>query len=276
MGAALTRGVTVLGNLAVDRIDGAPPSAGGCPAFVGPVLAQLGEGRIVAQAAPADMPLMEPVLAASGVPFTVLPAQSTSAFGLHYDGDHRRMTVDAIGPAWGAQQIAAAQVSTTWAHLSPLLRSDLTAPTIAALTATGVRVALDGQGLVRLPIVGDLQADGAVDLALLAGVQVLKLADDEAELLAGGRPFGLRAAERLGVPEIVVTAGSRGSTVFVEGEATQVPPPFQVDGVHATGAGDAFTAAYTASRARGEEPIVAAEFAAQLVAEMLQVRRELG
>ncbi len=239
------------------------------------MLAQLGEGRIVAQAAPQICRSDGAGARGLGVPFTVLPSQATSGFGLHYDGDHRRMTVDAIGPTWGAQQIAAGRCSPPGRTSRRCCARSHGGGHRGAHRGWGARCAR-WAGLVRLPVVGDLQTDGAVDLALLAGVQVLKLADDEAELLAGGRPFGLRAAERLGVPEIVVTAGPRGSTVFVEGEATHVPPPFQVDGVHATGAGDAFTAAYTASRARGEEPVVAAEFAAQLVAEMLQVRRELG
>lgn len=276
MPGELVQGVTVLGNLAIDRIDGAPPTPGGCPAFVGPVLAQIGAGRIVARAASADLPLMEPAIAAAGVPFTVLPARTTSAFGLHYDGDHRRMTVDAIGPTWGAGEIAAAQITTTWAHVSPLLRTDFTPQALEAIAAVGIQIALDAQGLVRLAQLGALHTDAAFAPELLQHVRVLKLADDEAAVLTGGRPFGLRAAQRLGVPEIVVTAGSQGATVYLDGEPSVVPPPFRVDGVHATGAGDAFTAAYTAARARGDEPLLAAEFAAQLVAELLHVRRDVG
>lgn len=275
-GQAHADGITVLGNVAIDRIDGAAPSPGGAPSFVGPVLAQVGGGRIVTRAAAADRPLFDEVAAAAGVPFDLLPAETTSAFGMRYDGDHRQMTVDAIGPVWTADDIAAAHVTTAWAHVAALLRSDFTPAALAALRAAGVRVAYDGQGLVRVPAVGPLRTDAAFDPALLGAVDILKLADDEAAVITGGEPFDLTWARRLGVGEILVTAGSRGSTLFIDGELVPVAPPFRVEGVHATGAGDSFTVAYVCARARGEDPLEAAQLASQFVAELLAVRRELG
>lgn len=269
-------GVTVLGNLAIDRIDGAAPSPGGAPSFVGPVLAQAGGGRIVARAAQADHPLFHEVRDAAGVPFDLVDGPSTAAFGMHYDGDARQMTVDAIGPIWDAENIRAAQITTPWVHVASLLRSDFTPAALAELALSGVRVAYDGQGLVRVAALGRLRTDAAFDPEILAPVSMLKLADDEAAILTGGAPFDASAAARLGVPEIVVTAGSRGSTIFLLGEVIEIEPPFRVEGVHATGAGDSFTAAYVAARARGESPPDAALLASQLVAELLTVRRELG
>jgi len=269
-------GITVLGNVAIDRIDGAEPTPGGAPSFVGPVLAHAGGGRIVTRAAVADHLLFAEVAEAAGVPFAMLPAESTAAFGLHYDGDARQLTVDAIGPVWEASDIRAAQVTTAWAHVAPLLRSDFTPSALAELAATGARIAYDGQGLVRAPTVGPLRADADFDPALLSAVSILKLADDEAAVLTGGAPFDAATARVLGVPEIVVTAGSQGSTLYVDGEVLHVPPPFQVRGVHATGAGDSFTVAYVAARARGDDPLEAAQLASQLVAELLEVRRELS
>lgn len=276
MTTARQTGVTVLGNVAIDRIDGADPSPGGAPSFVGPVLAQAGGGRIVSRAAPADQVLFDEVVDAAGVPFEFLSATCTSAFGMHYDGDDRRMSVEAVGPAWTAATIAAAEVRTPWVHVAPLLRSDFSPAAIAALVAAGRRVAFDGQGLVRVPQVGALRTDAAFDPAVLEGVAVLKLADDEAAVLTGGAPFDVEAAARLRVPEIVLTAGSRGSVLFVDGEVVVVPPPFRVEGVHATGAGDSFTVAYVAARAAGDDPLEAAQRASQFVAEMLVVRRELS
>jgi sugar/nucleoside kinase (ribokinase family) len=269
-------GVTVLGNLAIDRIDGAAPSAGGAPSFVGPMLQQAGGGRIVARAAAADLPLFGEVIEAAGVPFDLLPAASTSAFGLHYSGDARQLTVDAIGPVWEAEDVRAAEVTTPWVHVAPLLRSDFTAGALAELALSGVRVAYDGQGLVRSAQLGPLVVDAAFDPEVLAAVALLKLADDEAAVLTGGAPFDADAAAALGVPEIIVTAGSAGSTLYVGGRCVEVPPPFKVEGVHATGAGDSFTVAYVAARARGEGPLAAAQLASQLVAELLMVRRELS
>lgn len=267
-------GVTVLGNVAIDRIDGRPPSAGGAPSFVAMPLEGTGVGgRIVTRAADADLPLFDDVLHGSGVPTTVLPADVTSGFGMHYSGDHRTMTVDAVGPSWGAPEIDAAAITTAWVHVAPLLRSDFTPAAIARLVELGHRVAYDAQGLVRVPETGLLRANADFDPALLRGIQVLKLADDEATILTGGS-FRPAHAELFGVPEILVTYGSQGCDLFIDGELIHVAPPFRVTGVHATGAGDTFTVAYVAARSRGDEPLEAAQAACQLVAELLQVRRE--
>lgn len=269
-------GVTVLGNLAVDRIDGRPPSAGGCPTFAGLPLQAIGGGRIVTRAALADAPLFDDVLQGSGVPVDLLAAASTSAFGLHYAGDHRAMTVDAIGPTWSPDDLDAAAIRTEWVHVAPLLRTDFPASTLAALAARGHRVAYDGQGLVRAARLGPLRVDADFDSGVFEALSILKLADDEAPMLTGGAPFDERHAVALGVPEIVVTYGSRGCDLFVDGERDHVPPAFAVSGVHATGAGDTFTVAYVGARARGDTPRAAAEAASQLVSELLQVRRESG
>ncbi len=274
---SLAAGVTVLGNLAIDRIDGAEPTPGGAPSFVAPALAQAGGGRIVASASAADAAFFAGVRdAAAGIPFDLLPAQSTAAFSMSYDGDVRTMSVDAVGPVWDAHQARAAAVQTAWVHLAPLVRSDFTPGAIAALTADGAQVSYDGQGLVRVAETGPLRCDAAFDPAILEHVALLKLADDEAAVLTAGAPFDAGAAARLGIPEIVVTAGSQGSTLFLGGEPVAVAPPFRVEGVHATGAGDTFTVSYVAARARGEQPVDAAQLASQVVAELLAVRRDLG
>lgn len=271
----LDSGVTVLGNLAIDRIDGRPPSPGGCPSFAALPLEAIGGGRIVTQASLADATLFDDVLQGSGVPVELLPAASTSGFGMHYDGDDRTMTVDAIGPVWTPEDLDAAAIRTDWVHVAPLLRTDFPAATLADLAARGHRVGYDGQGLVRAALVGPLQVDGAFDRDIFASLTVLKLADDEAAVITGGG-FDEGDAAALGVPEIVVTYGSRGCDLFVDGERTHVPPAFRVTDVHATGAGDTFTVAYVAARARGDAPREAARAASQLVAELLQVRRETG
>lgn len=270
----LRPGVTVLGNFAVDHVDGAPSSPGGCPSFAGGALDAIGGiGRVVARVAPADLPLFADVIHASRARVDVLLSSETSAFGLRYDGDAREMTVDAVGPVWDEGDVALAAPNTEWVHVSPLLRTDFPAATLAALAADGHRLALDGQGLVRDPRVGPLAMDPGFDPALLTHLTVLKLADDEAAALTGAE-FDLAAASRLGVPEILVTAGSRGCDVYAGGAAHHVPSAWRVQGVHTTGAGDLFTVAYVGARARGDDPVEAAQVASQIVAELLQVRLE--
>ena len=51
-------------------------------------------------------------------------------------------------------------------------------------------------------------------------MSILKIADDEAAMLVDG--YDERALARLGVPEIVVTLGSRGCIVYHDGVAELV------------------------------------------------------
>ncbi len=265
-------GVTVVGSGAVDRIDGAPASAGGAPAFAAVGLGACpGEGRVITRYADGDAHLFEAVIGRTGLDVTVLASRTTSAFGMRYSGEGRVMTVDAIGDEWTAEEIEGAGIETTWVHVAALLRTDFPVETVRRLAARHL-VSYDGQGLVRVPRLGPLAVDRCFDPELLRWVEVLKLAEDEAEVLCEGG-FDVRAAERLGVGEILVTYGSDGCDLFCDGRVTRIPAARKVSGVSTTGAGDVFTIAYAAGRAGGVGPAAAAEQASRVVAEMLEARR---
>ena len=273
----LVNGVTVLGNLAVDVIDGAPPSAGGCASFAGVALAAAEvPARIVALAAEADHVLFDPLLARFGSLVQILPADRTSAFRLDYvDVDHRQMFVDAVGPVWGAAELEAANPDTTWLHLAPLLRTDFPERTLAQLAARGHRIVYDGQGLVRADEVGPLVLDRHFEPEMLQHLAVLKLAEDEAVIVADGE-FDAATAARLGVPEILVTFGSEGCDVYLDGVVVRVPAAWRVEGVQTTGAGDMFTAAYALHTSAGVGPEGAVKLASELVARELERRLHSG
>jgi sugar/nucleoside kinase (ribokinase family) len=269
----LVNGVTVLGNLAVDVINGASPSPGGCASFAGVALAAADvPGRIVAMAAERDHALFDPLAEQLGDLLRILPADCTSSFRLDYvDVDHRRMSVDAVGPVWGAAEVEAADPDTTWLHLAPLLRTDFPAHTLAQLAARGHRIVYDGQGLVRADQVGPLVVDRHFAPEMLSHLAVLKLAEDEAVIVADGE-FDASIAARLGVPEILVTFGSEGCDVYLDGSVVRVPAAWRVDGVQTTGAGDMFTASYALHRSAGIDPEGAVERASALVARELERR----
>ena len=100
----LIAGVTVLGNLAIDVINGAPPSPGGCASFAGVALQAAGGTRPHRGVGRANATTRCSTPARTlRLALRILPADRTSAFRLDYaDVDHRRMSVDAIGPVWGA------------------------------------------------------------------------------------------------------------------------------------------------------------------------------
>jgi sugar/nucleoside kinase (ribokinase family) len=261
----------VIGNLSRDVVEGAPPRVGGAPFYAARALHVIGlPARVLAKCAAADRaPLLTP-LVAQGVPVAWQPAARTAAFSFSYDGDRRTMTVDALGDPWTPAEargwVAAALAGTRWVHVGALARSDFPAETLSEL-AHGRRLSLDGQALVRPPRTGPLVPDADFDPAVLEHVAVLKLAEEEARLLAGD-DFAdeLRG---LGVPEIVVTLGARGSLVLAGGSAERVPTPPVPGRVDPTGAGDAFAAAYVSGRNAGHAPAAAARRASALVAALL-------
>lgn len=272
MTRSLRPGLTVLGNLSVDLIDDAPPSPGGCASFAGAALeAAGGYGRIVAAAAAGDLGLFAPLTERFGSIVRLLPCGRTSSFGLRYEGEKRTLTVEAVGQTWARAEVEAADPDTTWVHVAPLLRVDFPADTLALLARRGHKLSYDGQGLVRCDQIGPVALDRNFDADLLANVSVLKIADDEASVIADGE-FDELSARLLGVPEIVVTFGSDGCDLYLDGHKAHIPAAWRVKGVHTTGAGDMFTTCYVASRAAGVTPVEAAERASQLVATELQRR----
>ena len=265
--------LAVIGNVARDRVDGGPFQPGGCPSFAALTLRTLSrEGQILTHFAEADRSLFEPFLAGLGVPVTVLPAHATSGFALRYDGEQRTMEVKAAGEPWTPEDVAGLDPAVEWVHVAPLLRSDFPPETLEALADGGRRVSFDGQGLVRVPHTGPMTLDATFDPALLRHLTVLKLAEEEASVVASGT-FDQSAAAALGVPEILVTFGSAGSVVYAGGHAERVPAARPVLGVQTTGAGDIFMVAYIAARSDGEGPVAAARSASEVVAEILEERK---
>jgi sugar/nucleoside kinase (ribokinase family) len=251
--------IALIGNLSRDLLPGAPPRVGGGSYHGARALQRLRvPARVVARCAVGDKAQLLPPLVRLGSPVRFVDGASTATFSMSYDGDRRTMLVDALGDTWLPADLPALPPAIRWVHVAPLSRSDFPAETLAALGARR-RISLDGQGLVRVPETGPLRLDADFDPDVLRFVWVLKLADDEAEVL------GDLAA--LPVREIVVTHGSRGSTVHVGGRSEFVPAhPLAGD---PTGAGDAFATAYIVARNAGFAPVGAARRATAVVASLL-------
>jgi sugar/nucleoside kinase (ribokinase family) len=265
-------GVAVVGNLARDHVDGGRPRVGGGPFYAAQALRLLPvASRVVTKFAEKDRDLLLPDLLALGVPVEWRPAAATSTFALDYERDRRRTTIEALGEAWTPEDasgwVAAVLEDAEWVHVAPLARTDFPAETLRAL-ARGRRLSLDAQGLVRPGRVGELRPDADYDRGLLAHLQVLKLAEEEAAVVFDR--IDEEHVRALGVPEVLVTLGPRGSLVFAGG------PPERVHAIAVdadpTGAGDAFMAAYIAARSTGAAPVDAARSASRLVEQLLAER----
>jgi sugar/nucleoside kinase (ribokinase family) len=264
------RPVAIVGNLTRDVVDGGPPRPGGTVFHAARALRALGrEAVIVTRCAAADRETLLRPLVALGLPVVWGEAETTAAFSLDYRGQERTMTVDALADPWTPADargwVADALRGTRWVHVGPLARSDFPPETLAEL-AHDRRLALDVQGLARPARTGPLELDGDIDPATFEPLRVLKLAEDEARVVAGGTDE--RSLARLGVPEILATFGERGSLVLARGRAQRVPAhPLELQ---PTGAGDAYCAAYVSSRSAGMSPEASARRATAAVAAVLR------
>jgi sugar/nucleoside kinase (ribokinase family) len=259
--------LALVGNLARDVVDGGPPRIGGGAFYGARALRVMGvRASVVTRCGPEERGQYVRRMAAIGLPVRVLRGTSTTSFELRYEGDDRTMHVVSPGDGWTPEDADAVEPR-AWVHVAPLLRSDFPPETLAAL-ARGRRLSLDGQGLVRVPETGALRRDDNFDPALLEHVAILKLAEEEAEVILGRIDESTVAT--LGVPEVLVTYGSLGSTVYADGRAQEVGAwPVARD---PTGSGDSFSAAYLAARAGGHAPVPAARRATALVAAILTGR----
>jgi sugar/nucleoside kinase (ribokinase family) len=247
--------LAVVGNLARDLIADTPPRAGGGPFHCARALRLLPERSLIV--ARSGDPSLFPPLVALGVPVKRVTGTRTSSFAFHYQGDVRIMTVTELGDAWEPETASLLEPG-GWVHVASLARSDFPPETLAAF-ARGRRLSFDGQGLVRPDRTGPLELDADFDPELLRHVSILKLAEEEAEVMGD--------LGALDVPEVVVTHGTRGCHVHVDGKVEHVPA-LGVD-VDPTGAGDMFSAAYMAARAARQSPVAAARRASTVVAEVL-------
>jgi sugar/nucleoside kinase (ribokinase family) len=256
--------VAVVGNLSLDRVDGGPPRPGGPPHYGAHALAALGAPALVrAKCAEADRERLVPPLEALGLPVEWRPGATTATYAFSYDGDVRSMDVRELGSPWSPHDVAGLEAD--WVHVGALFRGEFPAETLATLAELGVRLSFDGQGLVRPAETGPLALEPEPERSFLRYVSVLKLSEEEALALVGG--LDERPLSELGVPEVIVTLGSRGCIVVAGRQLLRVPAdPLDVE---PTGAGDAFAAAYVVERSRGRAPLQAAENATQLVHELL-------
>jgi sugar/nucleoside kinase (ribokinase family) len=231
-------------------------------------LAALGVPALVrAKSAESDRSRLLPALEATGVAVDWRRGETTATYEISYDGEARAMQVRELGSPWAADEVAG--LAAEWVHVGALFRGEFPPETLAALAATDSRLSFDGQGLVRPPRVGPLELEPDAAPEVLRHLSVLKLSEEEAKALVGTPDE--RSLSALGVPEVLVTLGSRGCVVVARRQLVHVPAdPLDVD---PTGAGDAFAAAYLVERSRGRAPRQSAARATRLVHRLLSAQR---
>jgi sugar/nucleoside kinase (ribokinase family) len=257
----------VVGLVSLDRVDGGIPRLGGAPWYAARALRVVGHPAVLVTKLAAEDSRRG--LHALGIPVFSRPAARTITFRIENSGDGRALELEELGEPWTLAEaegwVREALSGCDWVHAGALTREDFP-PGVLASLARGRRLSLDGQGLVRSAELGAVELADSFDPEILRHVEVLKLSQEEADAIGVGLHEGSLGS--LGVPEIVVTLGSKGCVVYADGVAKEVPTR-RLDVVDPTGAGDSFMAAYLSYRSARHAPQSAAHLASEVVHRVL-------
>lgn len=185
------------------------------------------------------------------------------------DGEERTfLTMGGANRAFGADQLTDAQLAGA-ASLHLTGHSLLTperlaqgADLIRRARAAGVAVVVDPSSSGFLEDIGP-----AAFLEAVRGIDALLPNLDEGRVLTGlADPSAIAQALTDAASTAVVTLGPEGAMVAMRGSAPVHVPAVSARRVDPTGAGDAFAAAYHASRVRGADPVAAVASAVAVAA----------
>lgn len=151
-------------------------------------------------------------------------------------------------------------------HLGPLLSDDISLDVLKGLSKKGI-VSMDVQGYLRyVKKEKVLYQDWSDKREALPFVSILKANEFEMEVITGTTNVreGARYLAGLGVREVIITLGSKGSVVYADDTFHTIPafPPTAV--VDATGSGDTYMAGYLSKRVKGASIQKAGEFGAAM------------
>lgn len=211
-------------------------------------------------------------LRAEGTKVAPLPTQQSVYFeNIYFDNqDHREQNVLAIADPFTTESMP--PIDATIYHLGPLLEDDIPVDMIRMLASKGL-VSLDVQGFLRTVINKKvIYRDWKHKKEALPFVSILKANEFEMELLTGTNdPYeGAIYLAGLGVKEVIITLGSKGSLLLVNNQFQEIPAYQPTAVVDATGAGDTYMAGYLYQKTKGASLPAAASFGAAMATLKIQ------
>lgn len=261
--------VCVVGHVTRDVIHGAGPEPriqpGGAAYYGAAVLARLGlKVRLVTKLTPADRELLRG-LRELGVAITAKESSVTTVFEIDRSGgpDSGSFTAVSVADAFDPSDFDG--IAARALFMDPLTTHEGSAAFMAAAARAAPVIAMDLQGFVRKFLIPGVTKDTlAAAKKGLAAIAIAKADIAEAAALTGETAplAAARALAGLGIREVIVTSGAKGSLLLAEGrfrEIPALPPAAEID---TTGAGDSYLAGYLCARLEGEPADRAAQFGA--------------
>jgi sugar/nucleoside kinase (ribokinase family) len=157
-------------------------------------------------------------------------------------------------------------------HLGPLLSDDIAVDLLKSLASKGM-VSLDIQGYLRyVKNKKVFYEDWADKKEALQHVSILKANEFEMEVVTGTSDVreGAQYLADLGVKEVIITLGSKGSLIYKDNHFFQIPAYKPAAVVDATGCGDTYMAGYLSKKVAGASVQEAGEFGAAMATLKIQ------
>lgn len=227
---------------------------GGTAYYFGHAIQRLGPGGflLVTALAASEMKAVDD-LRKLGIEVKALPSRHSVYFENKYGENSNNRTQRVLAKADPFTVEALRDVEARIFHLGTLLADDFPMEVLRDLSRRG-RVSIDAQGYLR-EVRGEsvFAVDWPEKSEALRYVDILKANEHEMEVLTGcadPHEAALKLAD-MGVKEVVLTLGDRGSLIYDGSDFHEIPayPPVEV--VDATGCGDTYMAGYLFKRAQG-------------------------
>jgi sugar/nucleoside kinase (ribokinase family) len=205
-------------------------------------------------------------LKSEGIEITSLQSDYTVYFENIYshNQDHREQNVLHKAAAFTLENMPA--IDAKLFHLGPLLNDDFHVDLIKAL-ASKATVSLDIQGFLRYVENKKVKyADWKDKLAALPCISILKANEFEMEVVTGKTDIkeGALLLAEMGVKEVIITLGSKGSVIYTDGTFYEIPAFKPTAVVDATGCGDTYMAGYLYTKTNGGSVEEAGRFGAAM------------
>ncbi len=258
--------VAVVGHFSIDYISLPCRCApyrilGGAVAFVSLVTRRLGGSVSVLSRVGSDFP--QPWLDGlqrDGVDVSAVAQASdecTTSFELYYDDslENRTLHLRNKGAPIAASDIPK-NLCAEVIHIAPIA-DEISFDVIKQLKPLCRVLSIDPQGMTRrFGVDGKVSDSVCMDSRVLGLVDVYKSSLGEILLLTGKQDAAeaIDAVHRLGPKIVLVTSGSQGALLSIEGKTRQIPTCKSTRVVDPTGAGDVFMGAFLTEYTRQKDP----------------------
>jgi sugar/nucleoside kinase (ribokinase family) len=188
-----------------------------------------------------------------GIKVISLPSEHTVYFENIYpeNQDHREQNVNNTADPFTLDTMPALEARIF--HLGPLLNNDISPDLVADLAKKGI-ISLDIQGFLRYTENRKVYFKDWKDKCnLLPHISILKANEFEMEIITGTTDTaeGARILAGLGVNEVIITCGSKGSLIFKDDQFSNIPALIPSNTIDTTGCGDTYMAGYLYKKLKG-------------------------